>query len=267
MIDEKVLEQTLTLFIGQKALKPKIRLITTSIANRENLNVLLSGPSGYGKTYLAKLIANFSCEINDEYASMWTTDDAKKICPTRRINIVDEIHLIKNIELIYPYLDVGRYTFLMCSNEISELKEPLVNRCIQIYLDSYLPEELEEIVKYDLSHYGVSLKEDDIKIIASRSRGSPRSAGNICLLLSRGNGKVFNLENDVGGILNSLGILDDGFTVADLNYLDTIKNGRMSIDSISGMLHLPKSFVVREIEPFLLHKNLIKITSRGRELV
>jgi Holliday junction resolvasome RuvABC ATP-dependent DNA helicase subunit len=61
------------------------------------------------------------------------------------------------------------------------------------------------------------------------------------------------------------GIRRGGFTINDEAYLNFLReNGRAGLTTLVNVLQIPRQVIINEIEPFLLRKNLIQITSRGR---
>jgi Holliday junction resolvasome RuvABC ATP-dependent DNA helicase subunit len=69
-------------------------------------------------------------------------------------------------------------------------------------------------------------------------------------------------------ILDTMGIFEGGFTINDLNYLKVLKEigGQASVDTLKNVSKLDDYTIRKEVEPFLLEKGKITITSRGRKL-
>ncbi len=64
-----------------------------------------------------------------------------------------------------------------------------------------------------------------------------------------------------------LGIDEDGAGDLDRNYLEYIgTNGIASLATLAGFLKIDKQEIVDRIEPFLLEKQWIQITNKGRIL-
>jgi Holliday junction resolvasome RuvABC ATP-dependent DNA helicase subunit len=73
-----------------------------------------------------------------------------------------------------------------------------------------------------------------------------------------------NLER----ILDMLGVYNLGYTNEDLRYLEILRDrGTVSLRNLSSILQIDVNTIIREIEPFLIEKNHVEITSRGRRLV
>jgi Holliday junction resolvasome RuvABC ATP-dependent DNA helicase subunit len=251
-------------FIGQTQIKRELEYLIPVMQEGKNLNILLRGPSGFGKTRLAVIIAlNVSpdnCEL------VLATEEGVDFDLDKRLIIIDEVHLLKNPEVLYPYLDSGRYTFVLCSNEFGELKEPLVNRCTSLTFDLYSNAEIGEIITQDLLKEGVELSEECIQEIVKNSNGIPRTARKITetlLIIFKSTG-IPDLEK-LKDILKNVLQLENGLNPLHRRYLDYIqKVERASLDTLIFATRLDKSTICREIEPVLIDKNLIRITSRGR---
>src|SRR4030067_2953174 len=106
--------------IGQNKLKQEIALYTQNIKDDNNLNILIRGSSGYGKTHIAKVMCNY---IGIEQCFLYLGEDAYFLNKNYRISILDEAHEIKEPEQLYPIMDNGDYTFIVLTNEYGELKE------------------------------------------------------------------------------------------------------------------------------------------------
>lgn len=259
------------IIIGQHRVKSEISVLINEIIKGENLNVLIRAPSGYGKTYLARSTINFirnTTGLSQEV--YYLCDEVTKIKEDQRIHILDEVHLIKDPEYLYPLMDSRNYTFFLLTNEYSGLKEPLSNRCFPLIYSRYSELELGTIVNLFFERKKIYLRPKMIKRIVNSSKKSPREILNLCRRLYfwfRQN-EIPRDEDQLGMIIQEVfGISEGGFTELDFSYLDLLKRGPLSLNTIVSSLNVPKDIVLREIEPFLLEKSLIKITSRGRSLI
>src|SRR3990167_3563361 len=159
--------------IGQDGLKPELAILMETIKEGTNLNILIRGSSGYGKTYLAKVIYNY---VGENLTCMYLGEHIYGFNSKCRIQVIDEAHEIKEPERLYPYMDSSDYTFIIMTNEFDDLKEPLTNRCIQFTLLPYSDVELTTIVNKTLRRHGYILSNEICSVIASYSRGNPRVA-------------------------------------------------------------------------------------------
>lgn len=260
---DKILSYLNKHIIGQEKIKQEITRFIIACKKGENFNFLLVGPSGYGKTHLARVLYNIlgvenTIEYNPENVII---DDSFKI------QYIDEVHIVKTPEYLYPFMDKNQYIFLLGTNLPGLLKEPLKNRCIVIYLDNYTDNELGQIIK---NHLKGRIPDNFANILGSVSRGNPRIAklvGTRYRLIVQEKGTPRD-ENELEQLLNDLYINREGYTDMDNVYLNFLqKVGRASLKTISSATRLDESIILNDIEPFLINKGSIQITSRGRTYV
>jgi Holliday junction resolvasome RuvABC ATP-dependent DNA helicase subunit len=235
------------------------------ISSGNNLSIMFRGPSGHGKTHTTNIICSY---VGRDNCHLFLGDELFDFSGERRINVLDEVHEVKNPEYIYKYMDSGNYTFLVCTNEYGNLKEPLVNRCIAFDLREYTLEELATLVKQVFSHHKMIIDLKLCSLIATYSRGNPR----VAKILAKRSAMLFKrvgIPVDVEELIEFLKLYFDldhgGFTHYDRQYLGFMQtNGRASLATLSRVLCIPQGTLLDEIEPFLLKQNLIQITNRGR---
>lgn len=240
--------------IGQELVKQESLLIAKDISRGIHHNIIIEGKSGYGKTTIARYISYLS-------QTPYQIILGNQPLINTGILIVDEAHLIKNAETLYPIMDAHYMTVIILTTEIGSLPEPLVNRCISVKLVEYTEQELILMcTEYSKNLLNINI----IKEIVNRCRGVPRNIVNITERVLMHN--RYNKDINIKVLLDSFGIYENGFTDLDLKYLEYLKiYGHASILTLSKALGVPKSTIENYIEPFLLRKNLVKITSKGRE--
>jgi Holliday junction resolvasome RuvABC ATP-dependent DNA helicase subunit len=251
------------MLIGQERLRKELDAIKYEINKGKNFNLIFSGPSGYGKTSFALNFLNRICP-GSYYIS---GPPLFKFHTGKRFNFLDEIHRLKEPEFLYSYLDSGNYVTLFTTNEIGLLEEALVNRCIPLYLEPYTREEIELLIKSI-----INLPQDQIDFLLEISSLNPRIVKvtlNRLVNLFGYYGKpnsVDELANICHDILN---INSGGLTKSMQVYLDYLKRcgGQASLDLIKNGTRLDKGEIMRDIEPVLIYKGLIRITSKGRIMV
>ncbi len=251
------------MFIGQEKLRNELGYILADVVNGSNHNILLSASPGYGKTTLGFLFLSHS-GLSYHYAIPDKTGITLDL--SKRIQFVDEIHLLEQPEIIYNYMDRGTDTFLFATNEIGRLKEPLTSRCITLVFEEYTMEEQKQIV----NSYMKNLPEDIKEYIANISGGIPRI---IKVLCTRLNYIVKNYNNissseEYKNIITNIMNIKDGYTEIERRYIAYLKEcgGRASIEAICNGINLEKSLIMRDIEPKLIHQGVIQVTMKGREL-
>lgn len=250
-------------FIGQEHIIKELIAIIDAIQNGERFNILFRGASGYGKTTLAyKTILR----CKKSYQLCIPIDGLIHLDLEKEIIFIDEIHTLKTPEELYPLLDSKQHTFIFASNESGVLKEPLQNRCINLFLTDYTEDEAKQIVDI----YCPELEDIYKTKIADIANRNPRVIKSLCERLRTifnyyGKSPDMNLFNKT--IEETLNI-KDGLSFECRAYLHFLKLAKVcSLDLISHAIKIDKATIQRDIEPVLIYKNLISISSRGRKII
>jgi Holliday junction resolvasome RuvABC ATP-dependent DNA helicase subunit len=254
------------LFIGQDHIRRQLEDIIPELQSGRNLNFILRAPSGWGKTKLAILIASKVAPNDIQYELPDENGDV--ILENKRVIIIDEAHTLKQPEMLYPVMDSQKHIFIFCSNEWGELKEPLVNRCIDLNFDEYEPEELGAIILQDFKTNGIEITTECIIFIVNNCNNNPRIARQLAerltIIYKHRGGIISNLE-DLKDIMLNVLQLDNGLNPLHKRYLEFLSKVKTaSLDLISNATRLDKRTIKGDIEPILLHRNLITISSKGR---
>lgn len=258
-------------FIGQDHIIVELSEYVPQLIRGTNLNLLFRGASGFGKTHLAFSLTMAIVKYTQEkYEYLLPDKDGLvKIKSDIRLHIIDECHLISNPEFLYPLMDSKKHTFILCSNEAGELKEPLVNRCISFNFVAYTKEEMCKIIDGYLKESDVTLPKEYIELIYKNCNGIPRTAKSISqrltmIIKNRGIPTYQELEEIIENVFQ----LKDGLDYRHRIYLDFLQKAKIaSLDLISYATKLDKATIRREIEPVLIYKNMIQISSRGRKCI
>jgi Holliday junction DNA helicase RuvB len=209
---------------------------------------------------------------------------------------IDEIHRLPKAveEFLYPAMEDFRidvtlgdgvnartitlqlkpFTLIGATTRSGLLSAPLRDRFLmREHLDFYTIDELAEIVRRNARKLRVEVEDDAATEIATRSRGTPRLANNRLrwvrdYALSRADGRVsLATARDA---LQMLGIDVLGLDHQDRKYLETIARvfggGPVGVESVAHTMNLAPDTLVDEVEPFLLRKELVVRTPRGRRL-
>ncbi len=257
------MEKALTTFIGQEAAQKRIGLW---IKTNFRTNTLFRGGPGSGKTTLAKIYAQ-AISGGDYYYHLCTRGTNISPPEGAKVVILDEIHNLRNEEIWYEFPGV----LIGCTTEGAPISEPLMTRMTEIWMDGYTLEELTQIVIDK-----VSLTPIAAYAISLRARGNPR----VALRLARevqtyishwGAPQTGSPEAAIakyGSILDQFDTMPGGYTKNDLLYLEALESlgGTASLATLTATLGLSRSTLTDEIEPFLLSKKVIVITSKGRAL-
>lgn len=287
-------------YIGQTKLINQLKLILRSANLRETIpeHMLLYGPPGLGKTTLANIIAEeLGIDIRIVNApALQKVGDLMNILinldkPT--IVFVDEIHRLRSQveETLYSAMEDGKVDLVMgkgtgvntlridlspfvlvgATTQFGKISKPLRDRFPSIFkLENYTEDEMQELVTRNARLLNVHISPEALVEICKRSRGVPRVANNILkrfldLKTVRNDESEITLSQ-TRELLGEMGIFEDGFTAADLNYLQALKQGSLSLKTLSGIL-LEENVTLEEvIEPYLIYKGLIDKDSNGRKL-
>lgn len=233
---------------------------------RTGVNLLFRGPSGYGKTYLANKCCKYL--VGDKFDSF--LGDKFNFDENVWVHLIDEIHLMEHPEVLYPILDSGKYVFIFTTNFDSLLPEALTNRCKNFIFVDYSIEELVEI--FDI-HSKLKFPDMVVRYIVECAGRNPRIiVKTFADILKMHYRKQTNIPSEPSEILNEIDKLfgiEEGLDRVSRQYLETLEKlgGRSSISLLSSSMHLDKNTIQYSVEPALLYKKLIRITSRGRELI
>lgn len=295
--------QNLKDFVGKEKIKENLSIYLEAAKKRKEVidHVLIYGPAGLGKTSLGYIIANEmkaklhyisapSIEKNGDLAAVLSTLNPGDIL------FVDEIHRLPKIieEMLYSAMEDFRFNILVTANNetrnlsidlppftligattrCGDLSSPLRDRFgIHVSMDYYNDFELSKIILNIASVFKLNIDEDACNYIASRSRGTPRIAlkyfKRIRDFCTAKNLKKIDIEV-VQKSFEGLGIDEEGLDENDRRYLsvlgDRFAGGPVGLKAISNTMNEDSSIIEDVIEPFLLRKNFINRTNKGRIL-
>jgi Holliday junction resolvasome RuvABC ATP-dependent DNA helicase subunit len=253
------------MFTGQERIYNELNIISRSLVENPNQgsNLLFRAPSGYGKTILSFIFCNSFDRGRYEYL-LPDNNGNITIDVNKRTHILDEIHTCRNQEYLYPFMDTGNMVFVLTTNETGTLNEALQNRCINLIFEEYTDEELKRIVGNILSPY---ITNGDLYVPLIDYSRCPRILVKLCqrLVFFFKNYAIPTTVEEVRRMLDVTVNIRDNMNEEQrryVNFLTRVNNA--SIDAISSSIGIDKATIKRDIEPALLYKNRIRITSRGR---
>lgn len=248
-------------FVGQTHIKNQLKYLLPYVYDGQNLSFLLFGPSGCGKTTLALKMGYY---LTNDFQYTLPIKGNLSLDLRKRVIIVDEIHTLEKFEPLYPLIDKREHVFIFCTTESASLPEPFVNRNISFYFSSYTDKEIVEILNNMHKHdYKFLIK------IAELSNYNPRVAKSIykrMLIFEKWKGKIKN-QKEFDFFVETLGYSDEGLTIEEARYINVLRKLKSaSLSTLVRLTKLPEKYIKEEVEPVLLDKGLIQISTRGRKL-
>ncbi len=289
-------------FIGQQKTKKNLQVILKAAKKRGEPcpeHLLFYGNSGLGKTSLSYLIAK---EMGSNIRTI-TGPAIQKVGDLAAIltNLeegdllfCDEAHRMNKFieEFLYPALEdfklslvlgkgpmartmdlkLPRFTFIGATTRIALVSAPLRNRFGATFqLDFYNPEDIEEIIRRSSKLLEVKIEPEAVKIIAQRSRFTPRVANRL-LKRVRDFAQVEGMKSIDKRITESamkfLEIDKKGLEPGDKKILKTIvkkfEGGPVGLQTLAAATAEEEDTILDIYEPYLMRLGFIAKTPRGR---
>lgn len=290
-------------YIGQEHLKNNLKLAIDAVKKRNDGStldhVLLYGPPGLGKTTMAGVIAHelsSSLRVTSGPAIERAGDLASILTNLKDGDVlfIDEIHRLRRTveEVLYSAmedykldivigkgpgarsvrLDLPHFTVIGATTRTGSLAGPLRDRFGIIHrLEYYKEPEIEQIITRTAGILNTEIKPDATKLLATRSRLTPRIAN-----------RIFKRVRDYADV-NGDGIIDEkiaksaldlmeidylGLDPADRNMLRLMEENYgdrpVGLTTIAALTGDEATTIEDYYEPYLLQLGLIARTPRGR---
>ena len=301
LVDSQLRPSTWDEYIGQQLIKDNLHILLTAAEKRKQQpeHILFYGPPGLGKTTLSHLIAKETgrnIKITSGPAIEKVGDLASILTNLTQGDIlfIDEIHrLNKNIEeVLYPamesgvldiiigkgpsartiQLDLPDFTLIAATTKVAMMSAPLRSRFSGgvFKLEFYTQNEIEQIIAQSAKKLEISINPQAIAAIALRSRYTPRTA-NYFLKRCRDYAQVHGTDITIDSVLASLeliGVDELGLRQSDRDVLlviiEKFNGGPVGVKTIATATHEEIDSVESVIEPYLIQRGLLELSSRGR---
>ncbi len=300
---------SLSEFIGQKKIVDNLEIYIEAAKLRNEVidHILFSGPPGLGKTTLARIINQVQEGNFYQLAApnIKRPGDIIKLLMNIEAHdtfFIDEIHRlpVPVEEVLYSAMEDGTvdislvdhssastikltlppFTLVGATTRAGLLTAPLRDRFgIHFTLDYYDNEELQRVLQRTAKIWNVSIDDEAVSMIATRSRRTPRIAIRLLRRIwdhaiveaKRGSTSSVSITSAiVSRSLHKMHIDTLGLTTLDRAFLTTLaesyQGGPTGIKPIASMLAEDEITLEDFVEPFLVQLGLVKRTSRGRVL-
>jgi putative ATPase len=195
----RVRPKTLEEFVGQEDVLGKDKILYRTIKADRLSSLILWGPTGCGKTSIAKVISNTTkykfVKLNAVTSGVAdikkAIEEANNILlnPTGRcILFIDEIHRFNKLQqdALLPFVEDGTVILIGATTEnpYFEVNKALISRSMVVKLNPLSEEEIFKILKNaitnedGLAQFNVSVEDETLKEIAKISNGDVRTALN-----------------------------------------------------------------------------------------
>lgn len=192
--------QSLEEFVGQEEIISPGKLLYRAIKADKLSSVILWGPTGSGKTTLAKIISNSTRAYFEQINAVSSgIQDIKRVieeAKTRRayngqktIMFIDEIHRFNKSQqdALLPYVEDGTVILIGATTEnpYFEVNDALISRSTVFKLNPLTEPDIEKIIMSCLANkekglgaYNARITDEALKLLADLSNGDARQALN-----------------------------------------------------------------------------------------
>ena len=261
-------------FIGQQHLLDSDKPIGKAIKDNQLHSMILWGPSGVGKTTLARIICS---QMGAHFEQMSAVLDGVKELRNiikhaelykqnnkSTILFVDEIHRFNKAQQdgFLPHIESGLLTLIGATTENPsfEINSALLSRTRVYVLKKLSNKELEVIALRAMKAQQISLEDDgSLALVIENSDGDARRLINIIEQLANSSGKALKKTDVVKTLQKKLGSFDKGGDIFYQQLSAFHKSVRGS--SPDGALYWMARMIVSGCDPKVIARRLLAIAS------
>ena len=261
-------------FIGQQHLLDSDKTIGKAIKDNQLHSMILWGPSGVGKTTLARIICS---QMGAHFEQMSAVLDGVKELRNiikhaelykqnnkSTILFVDEIHRFNKAQQdgFLPHIESGLLTLIGATTENPsfEINSALLSRARVYVLKKLSYEELEVIALRAMKAQQIALEDDgSLALVIENSDGDARRLINIIEQLANSSGKALKKTDVVKTLQKKLGSFDKGGDIFYQQLSAFHKSVRGS--SPDGALYWMARMIVSGCDPKVIARRLLAIAS------
>jgi putative ATPase len=261
-------------FIGQQHLLDSDKPIGKAIKDNQLHSMILWGPSGVGKTTLARIICS---QMGAHFEQMSAVLDGVKELRNiikhaelykqnnkSTILFVDEIHRFNKAQQdgFLPHIESGLLTLIGATTENPsfEINSALLSRARVYVLKKLSNKELEVIALRAMKVQQIALEDDgSLALVIENSDGDARRLINIIEQLANSSGKALKKTDVIKTLQKKLGSFDKGGDIFYQQLSAFHKSVRGS--SPDGALYWMARMIVSGCDPKVIARRLLAIAS------
>ena len=261
-------------FVGQRHLLDPDRPIGKTLKNEQLHSMILWGPSGTGKTTLARIICNqvgahfeqMSAVLSGVKELRVVLDHAKRYQRQNKNTIlfVDEIHRFNKSQqdAFLPHIESGLVTLIGATTENPsfEINSSLLSRLSVYILKPLNDEELSVIASKALEYQSAKLEDkESLARIIDASSGDARRLINIIEQLTQNSKKILNKKDVTKTLQQKMAAFDKGGDI----YYQQLSAFHKSVrgSSPDGALYWMARMLVSGCDPKVIARRLLAIAS------
>ncbi len=303
MLNISLRPETLEDYVGQRTVCKQLSIAMEAAKQRGEAlqHILLSGPTGTGKTTISNIIANemgakLQTAIGPGLSKQADVMPYLMSLKPRDMFFVDEVHRMGTVleEWLYPILEDfridlvidqnrkvnlpvprngGGFTFIAATTMKGRLSAPFRNRFgLELELELYNLEDLLTILEKSADKLRLLYEKEALIEIAKRSRETPRLANRFLKQV-----RDYAQINNGGKIsvdmtresFNLYGIDELGIDKKDRKYMKALVDvftRPVGVNAIGATINEDVTTLTETIEPYLLQLEFVIRGSRGREI-